>query len=61
MNVDDIIGRIRRGEDSVTQFKRQAIGVSCARNTTIASFASREFPLLRGIGPKKGGRLEIIA
>lgn len=25
MNVDDIISRIRRGEDSVTQFKRQAI------------------------------------
>ena len=37
MNVDDIISRIRRGEDSVTQFKRQAVGVSCARNATIAS------------------------
>ena len=49
MNADDIISRIRRGEDSMTQFRRQTVGVSCARNATIASFASKELPY-RGLG-----------
>ena len=59
MNVDDIISRIRRGEDSVTQFKRQAIGVSCARNATIASFASKELPY-RGLGTGVKRAVEVI-
>ena len=59
MNVDDIISRIRRGEDSVTQFKRQAVGVSCARNATIASFASKELPY-RGLGTGVKRAIEAI-
>ena len=41
MNVDDIISRIRRGEDSVTQFKRQAIGVAKLADEMVA-FANAE-------------------
>ena len=41
MNVDDIISRIRRGEDSVTQFKRQAVGVAKLSDEMVA-FANAE-------------------
>ena len=41
MNVDDITSRIRRGEDSVTQFKRQSIGVAKLADEMVA-FANAE-------------------
>ena len=41
MNVNEIISRIRRGEDSVTQFKRQAIGVAKLADEMVA-FANAE-------------------
>lgn len=41
MNVDDIISRIRRGEDSVTQFRRQAVGVAKLSDEMVA-FANAE-------------------
>lgn len=82
MNVDDVISRIRRGEDSLTQFKRQSVGVaklademvafanaeggvilksgvSCARNATIASFASKELPY-RGLGTGVKRAVEVM-
>ena len=54
MSINEIISRIRRGEDSVTQFKRQAIGVA-----TIASFASKELPY-RGLGTGVKRAVEVI-
>ena len=41
MNVNEIISRIRRGEDSVTQFKRQSIGVAKLADEMVA-FANAE-------------------
>lgn len=41
MNISEIISRIRRGEDSVTQFKRQAIGVAKLADEMVA-FANAE-------------------
>ena len=41
MDTNEIISRIRRGEDSVTQFKRQAIGVAKLADEMVA-FANAE-------------------
>ena len=54
-----ITSRIRRGEDSVTQFSRQTVGVSCAWNATIASFAAKELPY-RGLGTGVKRAIEVI-
>ena len=41
MSTSEVISRIRRGEDSVTQFKRQAIGVAKLADEMVA-FANAE-------------------
>ena len=57
MNVNEIISRIRRGEDSVTQFKRQAIGVAKLADEMVAFANTHGGAMLFGVQDKTGKML----